>query len=918
MTIRILSILLFLLSYQLSAKDITLNRDISEPQNITPQTEVFEDHLGTSAISEILNKKFKPLNDDFMLVPFSDNALWMRISLKNEDTTGRDWILQFSNELSEDLQLYRFDSTKSTYTLVSTWDINTSKKRYFKGQEPYFEFTPAKEEVVYLRLKNQRGIRGSLYVFPASIYPNVLLDYQSERQFIFGLLSFRLLLVLTLGIFVIKDKGFRAYSLFILIKTFGYWGLINVMNPDFINSVEIGNKINYLFYAATPFGVITFSLMVLPLDKLPGWIKTGFYILLALTVLSQVMVWVSYNWHYVFMGLWVVLVTSLFSILTFFCTAYRKLPIQPLYSIPFMLGIGGYILMNFQVLTGIKIPLALLLAFILFMSEILVFIFFLGRIFRQTEAMSLIADQQLENERIQSEKLLELDNLKTSFFTNISHELKTPLTLISGPLSELKKRHPQEKLLDMMQGNVLRLRELVSQILDIQKLDSGKEPPQIIKADLARQVKLQVLSFDSLALTKNIKLSLTQSMENFEAFFDNDKLNKILSNLISNAIKYSPENSEVLVNADFDLRPKKINLSVSDTGFGISTKDQEHIFDKFYQVNSNNHQGSGVGLSLVKDLVELLKGKIKVYSKEGKGTTFLVELPVDEKTWKDFIREDTIPDEEFQIPEKATLIKPLKQVPVVRNEEKKLILLVEDNPEMQEYLNEILLADYDIIQAFDGKEGLQKASQEVPDLIISDLMMPSMDGFEFCREIRADVATSHVPIIMLTAKSDKASKLEGYELGVDHYLTKPFDSEELSVVIKNCLSTRAALRKAFTEVTPPEPTEKEPDTNKWEKAFMDQLKQYLEVNFKDSNLSVPHISRAMGISESQFRRKLKSISSYSPNEYLRKFRLHKAAHLLSKKKVTVSEVAFQVGFESLSYFSKAFQSEFKVLPSDYQ
>ncbi|WP_341228628.1 ATP-binding protein [uncultured Arcticibacterium sp.] len=536
---------------------------------------------------------------------------------------------------------------------------------------------------------------------------------------------------------------------------------------------------------------------------------------------------------------------------------------------------------------------------------------FLIYLFLRGQRKQIRLEQEVIYNAKEKLRLSELDELKSNFFTNVSHELKTPLTLIEGPINELNKKYPDEGLFKLIKPNVKRLRQLMYQILDVQKLEAGKVNFNIEKSDLAKYFRLHIFSFESLAASYGIKMEFKQNLDEFHAFFDKDKFDKIIDNLISNAIKYNFKGGTVRVKVVYKENPKRLTLSVSDTGQGISETDLPQIFDRFFQVNQNNTEGTGVGLSLVKELVSVLKGTIDVESVEKEGTTFLISMPIDQETWKEHIVEEVFEESIVSnLGEKET-------ENVVRNEEKELLLLVEDNPDMQEYLKILFQDRYDIIQAFNGAEGIEKANKEVPDLIVCDLMMPIMDGFEFSKRIRANAASSHVPIIMLTAKSSKESRLESLEIGIDLYMTKPFDTDELSSAIKSCIDNRKALRGIFRgDVLSTEDETKE-EVNLLEKEFINKVKTFLEQHYHDSSMNVGLISDYLGMSETQLRRKLKSISSYSPNEYLRKFRLEKAEFLLKEGDKTVSEIAFEVGYESLSYFSRIFQQEYGCLPSEY-
>lgn len=521
-------------------------------------------------------------------------------------------------------------------------------------------------------------------------------------------------------------------------------------------------------------------------------------------------------------------------------------------------------------------------------------------------------DLQLVFEKKEAERLVALDVLKNHFFTNISHELKTPLTLISGPIQELAARNPSDKLLKLVKRNTQRLQDLISQLLDIQKLEAGKYQFKFDYIDLPQYLRTHVLSFESMASVKNIALNLSQESGSFLAYVDIDKLSKIIDNLLSNAIKYSEKNSNIHVTATYENEPKCFELIVNDEGIGISDEDLPFVFDRFYQVNSDSYRGVGVGLALVKELVNNLQGTINVTSKIGVGTRFTVTLPVDESYWK------------LQFPVIESKVEQYETDPEIWNEElsllnvksqkdteKELVLIVDDNIDMQEYLRLLLQENYEIITAANGKEGIEKANLEIPDLIISDLMMPLMDGFEFSRRIKNQLTSSHVPIVMLTAKDTKESKLEGLEIGVDHFLSKPFDTDELKIIVRKSIDNRKRLKTLFG---------KEMSvalTNVREDKFLAALNVKLEKTYAAPDLSIDDIAVAMNVSGNQLRRKLKAVGELSPSEYLRKFRLQKAANLLLDPSASVSEIAFAVGFNNLSYFSKVFNKEFGVLPSEY-
>ncbi|WP_341228629.1 ATP-binding protein [uncultured Arcticibacterium sp.] len=911
----ILSVVLLLLCAHLSAQPVLLSKQIKSSKNISSKVMIFEDITGEMLLEEVIQEDFvsNEGRNNFIL-PFSNHAFWFKMEFVKGEGVSDDWTIWFTNELTENLEFYEYSIDEGKFIASAKWDLLSSRTKFFKGQEPFFDFKLRDSTTVYIRLKSQRALTGLFSVGPSAAKSKVIMDLFGQRAFVNGLLIFRLLLVLTLGLFVIKDISFRAYSLLILIKTLGYWGLINALTPAFVESPLVAQKLNFLFYTGTPIGTIIFSLAVLPFFGLPSWFKKVLYFFLFLTVGVNILVQVNYSWEFLQIGVGVSVFSGVFIVLVFAYSVMKGLPIQKYYAIPFLLGLVSYLLMNTRILFQVQIPSVSTIAFFLFAAEIFIFIFFLGRIFRDSQMKNILVTQELKNKEFQSERLRELDDLKTSFFTNISHELKTPLTLISGPIEELKKSYPNEKLLKMIRPNINRLQQLINQILDIQKLEAGKQNPHIIKSDLAKHLNRHVLSFESLTASKGIELTFNQNEQSFEARYDEDKLNKIVDNLLSNAVKYTNKGGQVAVNVSYRYKPKAFEISVSDTGFGISEEDLPYIFDRFYQVSNANYQGSGVGLALVKELVSLLKGTIEVESELEKGTTFSVKLPADETTWPDYkvelAEENGIATKELK---SATYDEPVGQA---EDMNKELVLLVEDNADMQEYIKSLLEKEYRVIQAFNGLEGVEKANNEVPDIIVCDLMMPVMDGFEFSKQIRANVASSHVPIIMLTAKSSKESRLESFEIGIDRYLTKPFDADELKGAIKSGLKSRQDLKALYTQGKFESPSIEE-KVGDIELAFYKSLRSFLDENYKKSALTVGDIAKSMSMSDTQLRRKLKTVSTYSPNEYLRKFRLQKAEVLLKVQRKSVSEAAFEVGFENLSYFSKIFQQEYGCLPSEF-
>ena len=535
---------------------------------------------------------------------------------------------------------------------------------------------------------------------------------------------------------------------------------------------------------------------------------------------------------------------------------------------------------------------------------------------------------QVELEHVAAERYQELDELKSRFFTNISHEFRTPLTLILGPigkmLSKLKDSEWDQDL-NIMQRHARRLLELVSQLLDLSKLEAGRLKLQAAERNLIPLLKGLVLSFASLAERRQITLSFNSDHEEVRVFVEKDAMSKIMNNLLSNAFKFTGDRGEiqvrVLVNESSDLSPAgEIVIDVSDTGVGIPADRIDHIFDRFFQVDSSEtreREGTGIGLALTQELVELHHGSIEVDSTEGSGTTFTIRLPLgsthlDESEIVDY--SDT-EDEDLRPPEvdfgDSDDIQPPSE-----GAAKPLILLVEDNTDVRSFTRSYLDEDFRCIEAVDGEDGLQKTLEKIPDLIVSDIMMPKMDGVELCKRIKTDERSSHIPVILLTAKADIGSKLEGLETGADDYLTKPFEGAELQVRIRNLIAQRKLLRDHFQKELSIVPADM--DLSSMDAQFLEKVIKLVNENLTEPDFNVEWLSKKIFMSRQNLNRKLKALTGHNTTNFIRSMRLKRAAVLLQNKEATITEIAFQVGYSSSSHFTKAFQEEFGQTPTAFQ
>ncbi len=553
-------------------------------------------------------------------------------------------------------------------------------------------------------------------------------------------------------------------------------------------------------------------------------------------------------------------------------------------------------------------------ALLLFLLVVFVIIYF----FRREIKNRIRLKQELVTEKVNRERDVKLNNEKLRFFTNISHELRTPLTLILGPAKQLieegksNSTEYQKSRYNLIHQNASRLLKLVNQVLDFRKAQTGELKLKVSKTDIFSYAKNTLDSFKELAFNKHIQLNFNTEDETLSGWIDRDKYDKILYNLLSNAIKFTNKYGHV----DLFLRLKDetgayLVIEVSDDGIGIPFKSQEKIFTRFYQATNSkeNNTGSGIGLSLVKSLVELHKGTIKVQSTPKKGSVFTVEIPIK----REFYDEEEV--FEFVSNEKETEILPsIPSKKIISNTLiKEKILVIEDNIELRKYLIDYLSDYYKVYEAENGEKGLQVCKQIKPILCVADIMMPVMDGLEFCSKLKNDEFISHIPVVLLTALSDNEDKVKGFDVGADGYLVKPFDPSLLKAMIVNITKTRLELKAKFSNEVESEIsllTHSPIDEELMKKAI-----DLIEVNLNKVDLTTSFLCKELGVSSSKLYRKVKELTDLAPNEFIRTIRLKKSAQLLKTKKYNVSEVTNLIGFNDPLYFSRCFKKQFGFPPS---
>ena len=508
----------------------------------------------------------------------------------------------------------------------------------------------------------------------------------------------------------------------------------------------------------------------------------------------------------------------------------------------------------------------------------------------------------------------EANKAKLQFFTNISHELRTPLTLIADPVNYIihddNLNSQQRSMLQIVQRNVLVLTQLVSEILDFRKVQNGKMELRLSDFNLAESMKQWIKLFSASAQKKHIAISM-DAPDTIMLRADQDKIERICYNLLSNALKYTSEGGEITLTAKEE--NGRVMISVADNGCGISSDELPYIFDRFYQAK-NAGRGTGIGLAIVKAFTELHHGEVSATSIEGKGSTFTIHIPVRQKgevtnqpTEK--IEQLVEPSSAEEVPNQARHIDELIQP---YQTDKPEVLIIDDNIDIRTYLRSVLSEKYNVSEAADGKAGLELARKIVPDIVLSDIMMPVMDGLAFCQQLKTDKAISHIPVILLTARSLDEQRAEGYEHGADAYLSKPFSLRLLLSRIDNLIESRKKLNQTWSKGV--EDDEIGNISNEIDKSFLKQLRKIIQENLANSDLSVEQIGDEIGLSRVQLYRKVKALTGYSPVEIVRKARLTRARHLLQTTERTVSEVAYAVGFSTPSYFSKCYKDEFGENP----
>ena len=904
--------------------------------NLMPFAQVFVDSSDAFTLDSFISQGFTPLPE--LLLTGAAHTFWVRIRLKNDLQTASDWRLKLYDEWCENVDVYSRDDTANgtwfhqragNLCPISELDqhgdlLYTARKM---PNEISLSLSPGVGKQLFIRYKCQN--RPYLKIQPR-LKPLVLAAVEGAaynyRMFLtVALISALWVLAMyhLFFFFMVHDNAYLYYALYGLsapiavtlmddYNIFYYHILFKnhpIIQPWVFNSLGIIAVACYILFTrsflrtrvrfprldkaillllslALGSGVIgNINFHLTQRQYLPGMPFEALIVMI--TVVFGFLLWSIWKEKkktdiFYLLGVGIILITVVPKYLFFlFHEPYEKMAMDWLYPGIIQAGL---------------------------VMELLFFAIGLGYRTRQV---------QLEKQRY-----AELDEMKSRFFANISHEFRTPLTLILGPVKQIKEYNNDPKTLSLLGGmetNANRLLKLINQILDLAKLEAKKMKLHASERNFIPHLKGIVHSYESLAKQKGTELSLSSSTDKLLLYYDSEKMESVLYNLISNALKFTPKGGRVSI--ELIENRSTIELYIRDTGVGIAADRLDKIFDRFFQDESSGEtrfDGSGIGLAIVKELVHLHHGKISVDSEPGAGTIFLLELPLGKghlepreivKRWSSN-ELSSVPD--IDIVDKIQTSKtPESTIP----EDAPQILLIEDNYDVRAYIRQYLDRDFHVMEAEDGIEGIKKARTHNPDIIISDVMMPKKNGYEVCHILKSDIRTSHIPIILLTAKAAQEEKLEGLETGADDYLVKPFESRELVIRIQNLIRLRQKLRERFASAISLKPSEVV--TNSLDQIFLDKAMKTVEMNIQNDKFNIDMLAKELNMSKPNLNRKLRALLHQSTNQFIQSIRLQRAAQLLGENAGTVSEIAFQTGFSGTAYFVKCFKETYGTTPGQF-
>jgi signal transduction histidine kinase/DNA-binding response OmpR family regulator len=895
------------------------------------------------AIEDILQPR---LQERFVAYPDlafdiqSNQPYWGKLQLENrlpEAEAHLEWVLNFSGTFTQ-IEIFTKDRSGNWVAEASGSFLPPHRKKFAPTRTGNWVkvVLPLHEPVtIYFRGIGERlALPPSFhaYALPISLYYDTLVSAKAGSALFTGLLLM-MLLYSFIKFFIVRDRSYLHYSGYLL-TVVAYAAYTSGDLEDWLGGLVFADRPAYysLFKITLFLGLmywLAFIRSFLDLEHLlPKWDRYFRYLIWLGLPLMMAFIFLAfrYNFSYVIDDrptmFYIALVTL--SGFLFIYPLYRTKDPKGYFIVAGIAVIClGLLLTLYSRIyqTTYTVDYFKVCAFI----EILIFSIGLAYRQRKQEEAGRQADFALQESRLAQEKkqleadrLRELNEFKAQFYTNITHEFRTPLTVIMG-MAEQIKNHPQEK--NLIQRNSESLLRLINQLLDLSKLESGSLTLKPVHRDINLYLQYLTESFYSTAQQKGIRLVFHSESREIWMDYDEEKIQQIVYNLLSNALKFTDEMGQIILyTSEVSLEGQPfLRLKVKDTGRGIPAEDLHRVFERFYQSNpvEDGVGGTGIGLSLVKELTEFMGGRVEVASEPGVGTEFKIYLPITAHA------PAAAPDAP-QAAARAPFLPSAGADTFGQAHEEALktelpvLLIIEDNPDIITYIKTILAGQYSVHAARNGLAGIEQAIELVPDLIISDVMMPGKNGYEVCETLKQDLRTSHIPIILLTAKATQQDKIAGLRFGADAYLNKPFDQEELLLRIENLLRIRQQMQQRYSQLNErPGAREELPAARPAEEAFFEKLHQLIHAHLSDAEFGVPQLAAAAHLSQMQLYRKLKALTGQTPSRFIRSYRLLQGLELLKQGQLTVSEVAYEVGFTDPSYFSRAFQEEFKNNPSHY-
>ncbi len=920
----ILLLILLVSCLQMFGSNISynFNENTNNSPNFTDSLGFFLDKEATYSFEEILSlssSKFIPLEDDAKLS--APLVLWTSVTLTNEGNDRFDGYFRLFTFI-DSIWMYTIQNGKVIDVAITGNSLRPSEKSLSSNRSNLpFSLYPGETTTYYFKMRYNSLVcsnkcLSTLRVIPRNILDrdqittNSLQSFYAGTMLFFGLVSLFMYAMFRENVFIwfsLMMFSFTAY----FASFYGLTELIFNHHPKASKRLDLTLIVPCILLSST-----MFISNYIDLRARNNKVFTGYlYYCLFITISPLVFKLFYDDWLWInIVSDYLTLILLLISMTIIILSARKKdkssiillvsAIVLFLGAILFILGLSGYIP------SSPGTDYAFQIGTVLFSGILFYGIF-----------------DKIDTIRVEKERFKELDQVKSRFFANISHEFRTPLTLVMGPIKDVLKNTEaaeDKNRLQLAYQNAERLLQLINQLLDLSKLEANKMELLAVEQNLPAMLKGIAMSFESLAKRKHIQFNFVAQKEDIPLYVDKDKVEKIFYNLLSNAFKFTKENGEIAVMITD--HKNHVEILVRDNGVGISSARLTNIFNRFFQADSakmSEDEGSGIGLALVKELVELHKGRIQVESKAGVGTTFTI-----------IFQKGTSHLKEHEIQSSSSLVASEAssrlenwvnmglaiETPILatasndsdEENEAHVALIIEDNDAVRAYIKQHLISSFNIIEAIDGQEGIDKALELLPDLIISDVMMPKKDGYEVCATLKKDQRTSHIPIILLTAKAAIEEKMQGLEIGADDYLVKPFDTKELGIRAKNLITSRLLLRKKFSESNTIEP--QAVGTNAVDKAFLENVCSIIDTHLSDEQFSVEFLAREIGLSRSQLNRKLKALTDQSSNKFIQSFRLQKAKEMLQQGTGNVSEVAMQTGFNSTAYFVKCFGDKYGQTP----